>query len=92
MTILQQQNTIWGIFNFANTSTDGMLFGLFMISIFFVMIMSLKQYEIPNAILASSFMCFILSSLLTYAQVLNLLYPLMFLGVAALTAFYKYLS
>jgi len=92
ITQLQEQNTIWGLFNYANSVANDLLFGMLMLSVFFVMVMVLKKYEIPTAILTSSFMCFILSGILTYAQLLNLIFPLMFLIIATLTAFYKYLS
>jgi len=84
--------TLSGLVIFANTAAEGVLFGGLMIAIFFVMLMILKKWEIEKALLASSFSCFILSMFLTYAKVLNLVFPLVFLIVMAFTLFYLFVT
>ena len=54
------------------------------------MLMSLKRYEFDNAILVSSWVCFIISALFVYAQLLGLLWALLFLAIAAFTAFFMF--
>jgi len=92
LTELQDADTISGIFTFANTNTGGLLLGLGMLSIFFVMLLVLKRYEFQDAMLSSSFVCFILSLILSYGGWLNFMYPLVFLLLAAFTAFYIYVT
>jgi len=92
LTELQEATTVSGIFTYANTNTSGMLMGFLMVSIFFIMLMILKRYSFEDAMLASSFSCFILSLILSYGGMLNFIYPLSFLLIAAFTGFYIYVS
>ena len=88
MTALQEATTVNKLFLFANDATGGVMMGLFMIAIFFVMVMSLKRYSFQDALLTSGFVCFILSTILAYGGFMNIIYPLLFLAVAAFTLFY----
>ena len=88
MTDLAASDTFYKIVNFANDSSGGILVGLFMLSFFFIMLMVLKRYDFDGALLVSSWICFIISMLLTYAGLLNLVFTLLFLVIAAFTAFY----
>jgi len=87
---LYNATSISDITLYANSSTSGVLFGFFMIGIFFVMMFSLKRWEFDDALLSSSFSCFLLSSVLAYGGYLNVVFPLAFLAMMALTAFYSY--
>ena len=90
MTALQDATTVGKLFVFANNSTGGVLSGLMMLAVFFIMLFSLKRWEFGDALLASSFVCFILSAVLSYAGLLNLLFTLGFLAIMSLTAFYMF--
>lgn len=83
MTQLQMADTFYGIAKYANDSTNGVLFGLMIIAIFFVLIMLLKRYDFDDAFLVSSFISFILSIFLVYAKLLNFMVPLVFLILTA---------
>lgn len=78
----------------ANTYTGGILFGFFIVIIYFVMLFALKRYDFDDALLASSWTCFILSAILAYAKdssgvhLLNIIFPLGFLVVAGFSALY----
>jgi len=90
ITALQEADTVYKLFEYANMSTEYSLFGLFMIAIFFVMLMALKKNDFLDALITSSFICFVLSSILTYGKLLNMVFPIMFLGITAFSGLYMY--
>lgn len=90
ITQLQASQSIYDIFVYANNSTTGLLSMLFMLAIFFVMLMALKRYSFARSLLATSFVCFILSSMLAYIKMLNFMLPLAFLTILAFTALFVY--
>ena len=90
MTALQEVDTVYKLFEYANISSEYSLFGLFMVAIFFVMLMVLKKWDFLDALITSGFVCFVLSSILTYGKLLNMVFPIMFLGITAFTGLYLY--
>jgi|TARA_Y100000310_G_C20686141_1_gene819135 hypothetical protein len=90
LTILSDSDSIGDLFITANTYSNSTLFGMFIIAIFFVMLMVLKKWEFTSALLTSSFSSFILSLILVYADLLNFIYPLLFLTITAFTALYVF--
>jgi hypothetical protein len=89
LSALQNSTTIVGIVQYANDVTGQLLAILFVLAVFFISLMQLKRYEFSDTLLTSSFMCFILSALLVYAKMLALVWPLLYLIIAAMTFFYK---
>lgn len=81
---------MYDIVVFANNTTGQVLMGLFMLSIFFVMLMFLKRYEMKSALLVSSYACFILSAMLGFAGLLNFLFVLGFLIITAFMTLYAF--
>jgi heme A synthase len=92
LTALQSATTITDLFTYANDVTNQMWFGFLMIAICIILIVTLKRYPFSSALLSSSFVCFILSAVLTYAGYLNFIFPLLFMIVAALTGLYMYMT
>lgn len=92
MTQLQAADTIFKFVQYANTSTNDMLLGLLVIGVFFIMLLSMKRLEFEYALLASSALSFIVSAIFTYSHLLNFIFPLIFLIMAALTTLYLWLS
>jgi len=92
LTTLYAAETVPDLFIFANTSSGGVLMGLFMISIWFVIFFSLKKWEAEHAFLATSWICFVLSTFLTVAGMLNFLFPLAFLVMAGFLALGMWVS
>lgn len=92
MTQLQNADTFFGIVQYANASTNGVLMGLMMVAVFFVLLMLMKRYDFEVDLLVSSFISFILSLILVYAKLLNFMFPLTFLIIAALTFFLMHSS
>lgn len=89
-TTLANADTFYKLVVYANDSTNQILFALFVMSVFFIMIMALKRWEFDNAILVSSFICFVISIMLNYAQLMPIVWGLVFLCLTAFTALYVF--
>lgn len=90
LTILQESFTVSSIVTTANSYTDGLFFGLIMLGVFFIsLIMSKTRASFPNAIIASSAFCFVLSLVLTRGGLLNFAYPVGFLIIMAFGGLYR---
>lgn len=92
MTQLQNSYTISALFNYANNSTDGVLAIGLMIGIFFILLLILKRFEFIQAIVTSSFLCFILSGILAYAGYMSIWGVLLFLIITAFSTLYMYVK
>uniref|UniRef100_A0A6M3K0I5 Uncharacterized protein n=1 Tax=viral metagenome TaxID=1070528 RepID=A0A6M3K0I5_9ZZZZ len=92
LTNLTSATTIQGIVQFANQTTGNLMMALLMISVFFIMLMVLKRWDFDRALLVSSFASFMLTILLVYAKMVNVVWALVFLIMAAFTAFYMVMS
>ena len=92
LTKLNSAETVWNLWDFVNSVTGGLFSAVAVLSIFFIALISLvwRGTEFDQALLVSSFGAFIISAVLTYAELLNLLFPLMFLAILAFTAFYVF--
>jgi len=88
LTGLQNSTNLYDLVVYANGVTDNILVILFLWSIWFIMVMRLKDYDFANSILVSSFACFVLGILMSYVSLVNIIHPLVFLILAALTLFY----
>lgn len=67
----------------ANGFAQGNLFGFALIAAFFIMLMSLKKFEMDGALIVSSWTAFIFGVILSYGGWVNIIYPLGFLILAA---------
>lgn len=90
LTNLTNADNLGDVMLFSNEVTGGVLIGLLLVAIFFIMLMALKRWEFANALLASSWVSFLLGIVLSYGGFVNILLPLGFLAVAAFTALYIY--
>lgn len=76
---------------FGNTATEGLLIGGLMLAVFFVMLFRLaSKNEFAISLLASGFVCFILSAILVYIELLGMIFPLSFLAIMAFSGLYVY--
>lgn len=92
MTRLANVISVEELFQYANDSTGQILMGLMLIALFFIMLFVLKRWEFDKSLLSSSFATFVLAVILSYAQLVNFMFALLFLIVMAFTAFYMYMS
>jgi len=76
----------------ANAASDGVLFGFFTIAIFFVVVLALKRYDFADGLLVGAFVSFVISGILTYGGFLNIIFPLCFLIIVALSGFYVWMT
>jgi len=87
---LQNASTVLDIVQYANDTTDMLLFNLFMIVIFIVLLMVLKKYDFEDTLLVASFFCFVISLLFRYAKLISFAYPIAFLTLTAFSALYLF--
>ena len=80
-TSLANVTNAFDLITYANNSTDGLMAGLFVIAIFFVLVMNLLKYEPDkmNALGVASFITFILSFLFFTIKLMSLYWMLAFL-------------
>ena len=83
ITGLQEALNIGEVALFANTASNGILFGFFFIGLFFIMILSFRGFEFSKSFLTASFICFIASSIASYGGFLNIIFPLAFIIMTA---------
>jgi len=88
-TALEQSTTIFDLMTYSDTATGGVFFIIFLVSIFFIIIMSLRRYGFENALLVSSFFTFILSAVMASVGVVSVYMALIFGILTAGTYFYS---
>jgi len=89
LTQLSNAENIQDIVVFSNTTTEPITaMGVISVSLFFIMIMVLLKWGFDRAILVSSFMSFILTSLLAWGGMLSMYYPFVFLAMTAFVYLY----
>lgn len=91
LTGLQNSTTFVDIAVYANTATNDILAGGFMVAIFMVMTMSFMiKTSFEKSVFASSFVSFVLSLFLRQAGLINFVFPLGFLVICAFAGLYLY--
>ena len=79
-----------GLFEYSNHVTGEIFTALMVLSFWIILIFALKRFEMSKALLSSSFVMFFVSLLLTYAGLLNFLFPIAFLSVCGIVALVLY--
>jgi hypothetical protein len=92
LTGLYASDSIFDLFTYANEQTSGILFGLFMVSIFLIMTFAFIKFGFEKALLVSSFISFVLSSILSFSGFLTIYYPIAFLAITAFIGLYVFFS
>lgn len=92
LTNLMESETMSDIALASNELTNGRLFGFFIVAIFLVLLLALKRYDFEDALITSSFICFILSAFLAVAEIVNFLIPLFFIILLAFMLFVKWMT
>jgi len=90
LTLLKGYSGITGLINFVNYTTNDLFSAIVVISLYIILLMVLKRFDFIQSLIASSWVMFLISLLLTYAGLLNMIFPLFFLSVAAFAALYLY--
>lgn len=92
LTTIQNASTIGGLVTAANAATSGILFGVTVISVFIIFtILFSREYPFIDVIMANSFIMFILTAFLAYANYLSIMFPLGFLSALAITTFLSWM-
>ena len=75
---------------YAADATSGLFWGLILMGVFVIMVYNLRERGVDNAVMASSFACFILSIFFLNLGWVQLIYPIAFGIFIGGSAFYKY--
>jgi len=67
----------------SNDATGGLLVGLFLLTIWIVLLLAFIKYDFVRAVTGSSFICFIISTFLVYLDWINILFMLILLFLTA---------
>jgi len=92
LTQLANADTIYKLVVFSNNAANSMLLTLFVFALFFVLLLALKKYDFAQGLLVSSFICFIVTALFVYAELVALIWALLFLIIAAFTALFMMMT
>lgn len=93
LTALTDSGSVVDMVLAANSYTGDVLMPLFLVSVFFVLIISYSlKFDFVGGLTVSGWVCFVLSSLLVFADLINILFPLGFLLLAAFGTFFLYTS
>lgn len=76
---------------FANSTSNGVLFGFGLISFFVIILIALIRYDFDTVLLVDSFIMFILSGFLAYGGFVSIFFPLAFLLLMILSGLYVYM-
>lgn len=76
------------LMSWANTATGDVLFGGFLVALLVILVVRYSSSGVERALLAGSFVCFIISAVLRYAGLVSLLFVLGFLMLLVFTAIY----
>lgn len=91
LTNLTSATNIGQVAVYANNASDGVLFGFLSIAMFIIMLLALKRYEFDDSLLTASFLSFLLAGIAAYAGLLNIIFPLGYLIILALTGMYVWI-
>ena len=92
LTNLTGSEGIGKVGGFLNEVTFNFFWVGVMISIFFIIILVLKNYPLEHGFFVSSWVCFVLSVILVSIGYLNLYVALAFLAMSGLSVLYLYLQ
>lgn len=90
LTMLQSESGVTGLIEFTNYATGEIFSSIMVVSLFFILLLALKKFDFVQSLMASSFVMFLISLFLVYADLLNFMFPLAFLSMTAMTAVYAY--
>ena len=91
-TNLSLSNSPTDIIVWANDNTQGVLFGGFVIALWFVFFLILKKYSFERAFVTSSFLCFLISIFFVNSGFVTFHYLIVFGVMTLFSGFWIYLD
>ena len=92
LTLLHNVTGVGQLVGVANDYADGMLVGLFLLSLWFIGLLAFKRYGFVEGLVVASWVCFLISLPLIYAGWLNLFFVFFYLIIASLGSLYMWAS
>jgi hypothetical protein len=91
LTNLTGSDTIVDLIVYSNQATNGIIVQGFLIAIFFILTMGfMVKSKFEDSVMASSFICFILSLFLRQAELVSFIFVIGFLVVTAFVGLYNF--
>lgn len=88
ITNITNVQSLEGMFELANASTNGILFGFILIIIFGIIVIRTKDRGVDRAVAGGSFICLFLSLFMIRLGWIMIIYPIAFSIILAGTLFY----
>lgn len=92
LTNLTNSGTLVDVMVYVNNATYQVFTSFSMVCLYFILILALKAWQFDHAALVASWVSFLLSLLLTFAGLLNFLFPIGFLMITGFSALYVYMN
>ena len=89
VTALANATNVFGLFTAANQYSNNLMFNLFVLAMFFIMVMSFRNRPLEDNLIVSTWLCFILSLIFSYAHLTGFIWTLAYLIAAGLSVLFK---
>lgn len=87
-TTIVEGESIFDVFSFINSASDGIFIQILILAIFFVLLLKLNT-DLENRLMVGSFVGLILSVILVYNELLPIVYVIIFIVILSLSALYS---
>lgn len=87
MTLIQNANSWSSIIGAANEYSGTVLMNLFIVAVGIIILFAMKRYPLAKALMATSWVCFILSLIFSAAGLVSLVAPITYLIIAMISGF-----
>ncbi len=89
LTGLQTAEDFYGIIEYTNYTTNGIMVLMLSIVVFFILLsLFMRRSDFESSLMASSFISFVLSIMLSAINLLNPIFVLLYLALFAFTVFF----
>jgi len=92
LTGLESATNVVGLVEYVNASSSGLFVVLVLLALFFILFMNLRKFGSIDALIGSSFPCFILAILFKSLGLINFAFVILFFIITAFGVIFKYLQ
>lgn len=92
LTLLQNATSIPKMLDYANHVSNDMFSALLLFGLFVILVVKNHNEDLTAALLSASFICFLISGFFWFINLANVLIPLGFMAMLALTSVYYAMS
>jgi len=92
LTGLENSTNVLGLIEYVNLNASGMFITLILVALFFILFMNMRKYGTLDALIGSSFPCFIIAILFKSLGLINFAFVILFFIVTSVGVVFKYLQ